>query len=101
MSELLPVVLTSMILAVLSHYTSVYERNGMRYVRREWVFYVAMAVVMKPPLQMPCEAVSFGAPLWMWSPRNPSPLPILCSLPLIASSHPTWHGRLWKPGREF
>lgn len=46
MSELLPVVLTSMILAVLSHYTSVYERNGMRYVRREWVFYVAMAVVM-------------------------------------------------------
>ena len=46
MSELLPVVLTSMILAVLSHYTSVYERNGMRYVRREWVFYAAMAVVM-------------------------------------------------------
>ena len=46
MTELLPVVLTSLILAVLSHYTSVYERNGMRYVRREWVFYVAMAVVM-------------------------------------------------------
>ena len=46
MSELLPVVLTSMILAVLSHYTSVYERNGMRYVRREWVFYAALMVVM-------------------------------------------------------
>ena len=46
MSELLPVVLTSMILAVLSHYTSVYERNGMRYVRREWVFYTVMAVAM-------------------------------------------------------
>ena len=46
MSELLPVVLTSMILAVLSHYTSVYDRNGMRYVRREWVFYTIMTVVM-------------------------------------------------------
>lgn len=46
MSELLPVVLTSMILAVLSHYTSVYDRNGMRYVRREWVFYAIMMVVM-------------------------------------------------------
>ena len=46
MSELLPVVLTSMILAVLSHYTSVYDRNGMRYVRREWVFYAILMVVM-------------------------------------------------------
>lgn len=46
MSELLPVVLTSLILAVLSHYTSFYDRNGMGYVRKEWVFYTAMAVVM-------------------------------------------------------
>ena len=46
MSELLPVVLTSLILAVLSHYTSVYDRNGMRYVRREWVFYAILMVVM-------------------------------------------------------
>ena len=38
--------LTSMILAVLSHYTSFYDRDGMRYVRREWVFYAAMMVVM-------------------------------------------------------
>lgn len=46
MSELLPVVLTSLILAVLSHYTSVYDRNGMRYVRKEWVFYAILMVVM-------------------------------------------------------
>ena len=46
MSELLPVVLTSLILAVLSHYTSVYDRNGMRYVRKEWVFYAILTVVM-------------------------------------------------------
>lgn len=46
MSELLPVVLTSLILAVASHYTSVYDRNGMRYVRKEWVIYAVMAVVM-------------------------------------------------------
>ena len=46
MSELLPVALTSLILAVLSHYTSVYDRNGMRYARKEWVFYAALMVVM-------------------------------------------------------
>ena len=46
MSELLPVVLTSIILAVLSHYASVYDRNGMRYVRKERVFYAILMVVM-------------------------------------------------------
>ncbi|MBE6971980.1 MAG: EpsG family protein [Ruminococcaceae bacterium] len=46
MRELLPVVLTSLILAVLSHYTSFYDRNGMRYARKEWVFYAILMVVM-------------------------------------------------------
>ena len=46
MSELLPVVLTSLILAVASHYTSVYDRGGMRYVRKEWFFYAILMVVM-------------------------------------------------------
>lgn len=46
MSELLPVVWTSLILATLSHYASAYDRYELRYVRKERVFYAVLMVVM-------------------------------------------------------
>ncbi len=46
MNELLGVLLVSFILVVLSHYTSVYDRNGMGYLRKELLFYAVLAAVL-------------------------------------------------------